>query len=134
MTPTQDQTVALTADIVIAFVSHNTIAAQYIAQLITDTHGALVKLGQPEASPEPERMPAVAIRASVKPDHIICLECGMKAKMLKRHLRTAHGLDESAYRTRWNLPFSYPLTAPNYSERRRSLALEHGLGRKAEAK
>ena len=78
----------------------------------------------------PNREPAVTVRASVKKDHLVCLECGVKAKMLKRHLNTAHGLSPDQYRQRWGLPSDYPVVAPDYAEVRRDLALKIGLGRK----
>jgi len=82
-----------------------------------------------QRQPEAERKPAVAVRASIKPEHIICLEDGKKMKMLKRHLMTDHGLTPADYRARWNLPTDYPMVAPNYAEARRGLAMKIGLGR-----
>lgn len=120
----------MTTDIAIAFVSNNVIPANDVPGLIASIHGALTGLDVPKL-PEPVRAePAVSIRASVKPEAITCLECGTKHKMLKRHINTAHGLDEHAYRAKWGLPSSYPMVAPDYSEKRRGLALEIGLGRK----
>lgn len=121
----------MTTDIAIAFVSNNVIPATDVPGLIASIHGALTGLDAPKL-PEPVRAePAVSIRASVKPEAITCLECGTKHKMLKRHLTTSHGLDEHAYRAKWGLPSSYPMVAPDYSEKRRGLALQIGLGRKA---
>ena len=76
-------------------------------------------------------VPAVPIRASVKPDHVVCLECGQRLKMLKRHLSTDHDLTPEQYRSRWGLKADHPLVAPNYAEIRRGLALKIGLGRKS---
>ena len=83
-----------------------------------------------EAPPEP----AVSIRASVKPDYIVCLEDGKKLKMLKRHLMTHYNMTPEDYRQRWNLPADYPMVAPNYAEKRRELAKKIGLGRKPGAR
>jgi predicted transcriptional regulator len=122
--------VTLTADIVSAHVSNNSVAIADIPQLIRSVHEALAGLGtktEPEAEPQ---QPAVSIRASVKPDHIVCLEDGKKMTMLRRHLRTEHDMTPDEYRAKWKLPADYPMTAPNYSERRRVLAKEIGLGSK----
>ena len=72
----------------------------------------------------------MSVRASVKQDHLVCLEDGKKMKMLKRHLMTDHGMTPEEYRARWNLPSDYPMVAPNYAEKRRELAKKIGLGRK----
>lgn len=120
----------MTTDIAIAFVSNNVIPANDVPGLIASIHGALTGLDVPKL-PEPVRAePAVSIRASVKPEAITCLECGFKGKMLKRHLRTEHGMDEVEYRARWGLPGDYPMVAPNYSAKRAELAKQIGLGRK----
>jgi predicted transcriptional regulator len=120
----------LASDIVIAHVRNNQVEAEQLPQLIRSVYGSLSGLGVvPEVS-EPAREPAVSIRASVKPDAITCLECGVKLKLLKRHLKTHHGLSVEDYGSRWNLKADYPLVAPKYAERRKALALELGLGRK----
>ena len=121
---------ALTVDIVSAFLAHNALSPDRVPDLIRDVHGTLAELDAPAPAPEPDRVPAVSIKASVKPDHVTCLECGHKGAMLKRHLMTAHALEEGEYRARWGLPASHPLTSPNYSARRADLAKQHGLGRK----
>lgn len=118
------------ADIVAAHVSNNSVSANDLPALITSVHTALAALGQPSEPIEEERRPAVSVRASVKPDAITCLECGAKMKMLKRHLRTDHGLTPAEYRTRWNLAADYPMVAPDYAAKRKELALRIGLGRK----
>jgi predicted transcriptional regulator len=102
--------------------------------LITNVYGALASLGQEAPAAEAPPEPAVSIRASVKPDHIVCLEDGKKLKMLKRHLATHYNLTPEQYRARWNLPADYPMVAPNYAEKRRELAKQIGLGRKPGAK
>ena len=120
----------MTTDIAIAFVSNNIIPANDVPNLIASIHGALSGLDVPKL-PDPVRAePAVSIRASVKPDHIVCLECGEKHKMIRRHLNAAHNITEHEYRSKWNLPSDYPLVSPNYSEKRRGLAIQSGLGRK----
>lgn len=120
----------LTADIVSAHVSNNSVAVGDLPRLIGDVHAALSGLGR-EATPAPEdRAPAVSVRSSVKPDFIVCLEDGKKMKMLKRHLATDHQMTPADYRAKWSLPASYPMVAPNYSEARRGLAHQIGLGRK----
>jgi predicted transcriptional regulator len=81
--------------------------------------------------PEAQRQPAVTVRSSVKPDYIVCLDCGVKVKTLKRHLQSAHGLDPKQYRERWGLKTDYPMTARAYSKRRSAMAQQIGLGRKA---
>ena len=121
--------ITLTSDIVAAHVSNNNVNLDDVPALIQKVYGALAGLGAaPQAEVKPE--PAVSVRASVKNDHIVCLEDGKKMKMLKRHLMTDHGLTPAEYRTRWGLPADYPMVAPDYAEKRRALAKEIGLGRK----
>ena len=123
--------ITLTSDIVAAHVSNNDVAVADVPTLITTVFGALAGLGQTEARVEPVVLkPAVSIRASVKPEKITCLDCGMELKMLKRHLMTHHQMTPDNYRSRWNLPAEYPLVAPDYAETRRQLAKKIGLGRK----
>ncbi|SNT20909.1 transcriptional regulator, MucR family [Sphingomonas laterariae] len=123
-----DALVALTADIVSAHAANNVVAISDVPVLIAKVHAALSGLGQPAAIEE-KPVPAVSIRSSLKPDHIVCLECGKRYKSLRRHLRS-HDMIANEYRTKWNLPESYPMAAPNYSEQRKQLALQIGLGRK----
>lgn len=125
---------ALTADIVSAHVSNNNVPLSEVPNLIRSVHGSLAGLGQAAIPVEEAKEPAVSIRASVKPDYIVCLEDGKKLKMLKRHLMTHYQMTPDQYREKWNLPASYPMVAPNYAERRRALAHEIGLGRKAGTK
>ncbi len=120
--------ITLTSDIVAAHVSNNSLGVEDVPALIENVYGALAGLGaaaQVEVKPEP----AVAIRASIKNDHIVCLEDGKKMKMLKRHLMSDHGLTPAEYRARWGLPADYPMVAPDYAEKRRTLAKKIGLGR-----
>ena len=134
MTDSNDMTetiITLTADIVAAHVSNNSVAVSDLPTLITNVHNALAGLGGNAPAPEVRAEPAVSIRASVKPDYIVCLDDGKKLKMLKRHLMTHYGITPDEYRAKWGLPADYPMVAPNYAEQRRTLALKIGLGRKA---
>ena len=126
--------ITLTSDIVAAHVSNNNVAVEDVPSLISNVYGALAGLGAAAPAPEPMPEPAVSIRASIKPDYIVCLEDGKKLKMLKRHLMTHYNMTPDQYRTRWNLPADYPMVAPNYAEKRRELAKKIGLGRKPGAK
>ena len=123
--------VTLTADIVSAYVSNNNADAASVTSMIGAVYAALLNAGTPVAAPAEEKLtPAVSVRSSVKPDAITCLECGLKAKMLKRHIGTEHNLSPQEYKARWNLPKDYPLVAPNYAQQRKELAVKIGLGRK----
>ncbi len=122
--------ITLTSDIVAAHVSNNSVAVSDVATLIQNVHAALNNLASPAAAPEVKPEPAVSVRASVKPDYIICLEDGKKLKMLKRHLMTHYQMTPEDYRAKWGLPADYPMVAPNYAEQRRSLAKKIGLGTK----
>lgn len=122
--------VTLTADIVAAHVSNNSVAVGDLPLLIQNVHGALAGLGGPAPEPETKQEPAVSVRASIKPDYLVCLEDGKKLKMLKRHLMTHYQMTPEQYRAKWNLPADYPMVAPNYAEQRRSLAKKIGLGTK----
>lgn len=126
--------ITLTADIVSAHVSNNSVAAGDIPTLIQSVFGALAAAGQPAPAVEEKPTPAVSVRSSVKQDAIACLECGGKYKMLKRHLNTDHGLTPIEYKARWGLTADYPLVAPAYAAKRKELALKIGLGRKPGAK
>ncbi len=119
---------ALTADIVAAHLSNNTVSISDVPMLIAGTFAALAQLGTAPRAVAVQRDPAVPVKASVKSDHIVCLEDGKKLKMLKRHLMTHYSLTPEAYRAKWNLPADYPMVAPDYAAQRRSLALKIGLG------
>ena len=123
----------LTADIVTSHVAHNNVPVSDLPALIKSVHAALQGLGTPVAEPEPELKPAVSIRSSIKPDHIVSLESGKKMKMLKRYLQTNYGMTPDDYRKKWSLPADYPMVAPNYAEQRKALAVKIGLGRKPAA-
>lgn len=122
--------ITLTSDIVAAHVSNNSVSVSDLPTLITNVYTALAGLEKPVEAEEPAPEPAVSIRASIKNDHIVCLEDGKKLKMLKRHLATRYNMTPEQYRTRWNLPADYPMVAPAYAEKRRELAKKIGLGRK----
>ena len=121
--------VTLTVDIVAAHVSNNSVAISDIPLVIRSVHEALAGLAS-RAEPEPEpQQPAVSVRASVKPDYIVCLEDGKKLKMLKRYLRSTYGMTPEDYRKRWGLPADYPMVAPAYAARRSEFAKKIGLGK-----
>ena len=122
--------ITLTADIVSAHVSNNSVAVNDLPVLIANVHGALSGLGAQKEEQAPKLEPKVSIRSSIKPDYIVCLEDGKKQKMLKRHLMTNHGVTPDEYRTKWGLNADYPMVAPNYAEQRRTLAKKIGLGTK----
>ena len=119
----------LTSDIVTAYIRRNQVASDQLGTLISTVHQALSGLRKPAAETEVERVPAVPIRRSVHRDYVVCLECGWRGQMLRRHLATGHGLSVDQYRARWKLPRDHSLTAPSYSERRSGLAKQLGLGR-----
>jgi predicted transcriptional regulator len=123
----------LTTNIVAAYVRKNQIASDQLATLISTVHAALSGLGKPTSEAGDKRTPAVPIRRSVHRDYVVCLDCGWRGQMLRRHLSTGHGLTVEQYRARWNLPPEHPITAPSYSERRSGLAKELGLGRSRRA-
>ena len=119
----------LTINIVAAYVRRNQIGSDQLATLILTVHQALVGLGKPVDEGSGPRTPAVPIRRSVQRDYVVCLECGWRGLMVRRHLATGHGLSVDDYRARWNLSREHPMVAPGYSERRSSLAKQIGLGR-----
>jgi len=125
-----DTLLTLTADIVAAHVSNNSVAVNDLPNLIQNVHSALSGISQSSSAPEPKPEPKVSIRSSVKPDYIVCLEDGKKLKMLKRHLMTHYNMTPEQYRQKWGLSPDYPMVAPNYAEQRRTLAKSIGLGTK----
>jgi len=120
--------ITLTADIVSAHVSNNSVAVNDLPSLIQNVHNALTGLGSKIEEAPVRQEPKVSIRSSVKPDYIVCLEDGKKLKMLKRHLMTHYGMTAEEYRQKWGLNPDYPMVAPNYAEQRRALAKKIGLG------
>jgi predicted transcriptional regulator len=120
----------LTADIVSAFVSKNSVPVAGLPDLIASVHSSLANLSQPTIVEQRPLVPAVNPKKSVTPDFITCLEDGKKFKSLKRHLATHHGMPPAEYRAKWGLPNDYPMVAPNYAAVRSALAKSIGLGRK----
>jgi predicted transcriptional regulator len=126
----EDTLLTLTADIVAAHVSNNSVAVNDLPNLIQNVHGALTAISGAASAPEPRPEPKVSIRSSIKPDYIVCLEDGKRLKMLKRHLMTHYNMTPDQYRQKWGLSVDYPMVAPNYAEQRRALAKSIGLGTK----
>ncbi len=124
-----NKTAERTAQVVSAYVSNNAVPATDLPGLIESVYMSLHGLGSAQQE-EPLVEPAVNPKRSVKPDHIVCLECGKKFKSLKRHIGSVHDLTPEDYRARWNLAADYPMVAPDYAEQRSKLALSMGLGRK----
>jgi predicted transcriptional regulator len=124
-----DNYIELTADIVSAYVSNNSVQANDIPSLINQVHSALMRVstGQNEAPMEPLK-PAVPVKKSITPEYIVCLEDGKKFKSLKRHLRTQYNMTPEQYRDKWDLAADYPMVAPNYAAARSQLAKQMGLG------
>lgn len=121
---------SLTATVVAAYVSHNSLSTADLPKLIVDTHFALTRLANGLAEESgPELVPAVSVRKSVTPDYLVCLDDGKKFRSLKRHIG-ALGMTPDQYRTKWDLPLDYPMVAPNYSATRSALAKSIGLGKK----
>jgi predicted transcriptional regulator len=128
----EDQIRSLTARIVSAHVAANDVSADQLPSLIREVYHALATVGQASAEPV-KPAPAVAVKKSVFPDHIICINCGQSFRMLKRHISTDHQMTPDQYRAKWELPPSYPMVAAEYAAIRSKLAKESGLGRKIEA-
>jgi predicted transcriptional regulator len=122
--------IELTADIVSAYVSNNSVAPNDIPALIDQIHSALLRVsGAPADSSAAEPLkPAVPVKRSIHPDYIVCLEDGKKFKSLKRHLRSQYGMTPEQYRDKWSLPADYPMVAPSYAAARSRLAKQMGLG------
>lgn len=133
MSDKSEELLGLSAMIVAAYVAHNNVTRSDLSGLIASTHSALLGLGEETAAvvPAAPLVPAVPIKKSITPDAIICLEDGKPFKSLKRHIGAKFGLTPDQYRAKWKLPPDYPMTAPNYAEKRSQLAKTIGLGRKA---
>ena len=129
----EETLITLTADIVAAHISNNSIGINDLPGLIANVHGTLTSLSEPAVVEEVKTEPAVSVRASIKPDYIVCLEDGKKLKMLKRHLMTHYQMTPAEYRAKWGLPNDYPMVAPNYAAQRKALAHKIGLCRKPRA-
>jgi predicted transcriptional regulator len=120
----------LTSEIVAAYVAHNPVAPSDLAVLIGAVATQLGRLGnEAEAAEEAKPEPAVSVRRSIRPDHLVCLVCGKKMKLLKRHLAVDHSFTPDEYRQSFGLKADYPMAAPNYVQQRREIALAVGLGR-----
>ncbi|RYF42129.1 MAG: MucR family transcriptional regulator [Cytophagaceae bacterium] len=120
----------LTAQIVAAHIGHNQVAADTLPALIQSVYQSLSTVETQQAELVTTQAPAVPVKKSVFPDFIICLEDGKKLKMLKRHLKTSYNMTPDDYRSKWNLPWDYPMVAPSYASHRSSLAKSSGLGRR----
>src|SRR6185312_7963297 len=129
-----EEILKLVTEIVAAYVSKNPVAAEDLPAVIKSVHATLGGFAGAEHLALPVKAPAVAIKKSVTPDYIVCLEDGKKLKMLKRYLRARHGLTPEAYRAKWNLPADYPMVAPNYAQRRSEFAKQFGLGKPVKKK
>jgi predicted transcriptional regulator len=127
--------IELTAEIVSAYVSNNTVPATEMPALINQVHQALLRVGggYHDAPVEPLK-PAISVKRSINPDYIVCLEDGKKFKSLKRHLRTQYNMTPEQYREKWGLPADYPMVAPNYAAARSELAKQMGLGQQRRRK
>jgi predicted transcriptional regulator len=124
-------TIGLASNIVAAYVSHNTMVAGDVPKFIESVHAALSTAASGSVvEPQKELVPAVAIKKSVTPDFIICLEDGKKFKSLKRHLRTRYDMSPEQYREKWSLPIDYPMVSPVYAAARSQLAKTMGLGQR----
>ncbi len=120
----------LTTQVVAAYVGHNSVGEAEIPEVIKSVYASLSGLNSPtEAVAKAKEKPAVPIKKSITPDYLICLEDGMKFKMLKRHLRATYGLNPEDYRARWGLGSDYPMVAPNYAKQRSAIAKKIGLGK-----
>jgi predicted transcriptional regulator len=128
-TPANGNYIELTAEIVSAYVSNNTVPASEIPSLINQVYAALSRVsGKPGEIPAEPLKPAVSVKKSITPEYIVCLEDGKKFKSLKRHLRTQYNLSPEQYREKWGLPPDYPMVAPAYAKARSALAKQMGLG------
>ncbi|MBC8267853.1 MAG: MucR family transcriptional regulator [Rhodospirillaceae bacterium] len=127
--PNINEVLELTTEIVSAHVGNNTVAVSDLPNLIQEVYKTLSSIGS-EQGPAERPRPAVAVKKSIFPDYIVCLEDGKKLKMLKRHLKTSYNMSPEEYRERWNLGADYPMVAPNYAKHRSNLAKKIGLGTK----
>lgn len=128
--PEHEDLLLMTTEITSAYLANNSVSVSEIGSVIDQVYKSLSNVNA-ESNPIVDRpQPAVPIKKSVQPDHIICLEDGKKLKMLKRHLKTAYNMSPEDYRERWGLPADYPMVAPNYAEKRSRLAKDIGLGTK----
>jgi predicted transcriptional regulator len=127
--PTASANRELAVEVVSAYLRRNQVRADQLPSLLSTVHRALADLGKPAEEALVGRNPAVSIRRSITANFVVCLDCGWKGQMLRRHLTTAHGLTVDEYRARWKLPRDHAMTAPAYSQRRSTMATQIGLGR-----
>ena len=126
----EDELLRMTAEVVSAYVSNNTLATGQLGDVIQSVYNSLRTLeGQAAEAPSEPLRPAVPVRKSVTPEYLICLEDGKKLKMLKRHLRSTYNLTPDEYRAKWGLAQDYPMVAPKYAAQRSEFAKKIGLGR-----
>jgi predicted transcriptional regulator len=124
-----EELLRMTADVVAAYVRNNALPTQQLAEIINTVYTSLRSLdAEADVKNEPLK-PAVAIRKSITPEYLVCLEDGKKLKMLKRHLRSTYGMTPDDYRAKWGLAADYPMVAPNYAAQRSAFAKKIGLGR-----
>lgn len=129
-----EELMRMTTDIIASFLSHNSVPADSIPEMIKSVYATMKEISGEPTKPEPKAKPAVPVSRSVSDDYIVCLEDGKKLKMLKRYLRSQYDMSPEDYRRKWGLPADYPMVAPNYSKRRSEFAKEIGLGRGARKK
>jgi|TARA_R100000306_G_scaffold60985_1_gene62442 predicted transcriptional regulator len=129
-----EELMRMTTDIIASFLSHNSVPAESVPDMIKSVYATMKEISGEPAKPEPKAKPAVPVSRSVSDDYIVCLEDGKKLKMLKRYLRSQYDMSPEDYRRKWGLPADYPMVAPNYSKRRSEFAKEIGLGRGARKK
>ena len=121
--------VELTADVVSAYVSNNSVSSADLPMLLSSVYAALTRTAQGQnQEPKAALVPVVSVKKSVTPDYLVCLEDGKKFKSLKRHLRTTYDMSPDQYRAKWGLPQNHPMVAPNYAKTRSELAKTRGLG------
>nr|WP_321362133.1 MucR family transcriptional regulator [uncultured Hyphomonas sp.] len=126
----QADVLGMTTDVVSSYLTHNTVPASDLPDLIRSVHDAISSISDGESGNAEELSPAVPISKSITPDFLICLEDGRKLKMLRRYLRSRYSMTPEEYRERWNLPADYPMVAPNYAKLRSKHAKNIGLGKK----
>jgi predicted transcriptional regulator len=135
LTGKSDDLLKFASDIVAAYVSNNPLPVSEIPAMIKSIHSTLGGLANGVAGEiATTQKPAIAVKRSITPEYIVCLEDGKKLKMLKRYLRSRYGLSPEGYRTKWGLPPDYPMVAPNYAAQRSEFAKKIGLGRSAPGK
>ena len=120
----------LATKIVVAYVRRNQVTPDQLSALISTVHQALGRLSKPPAAPIEERTPAVSLRRSVNANFVVCLNCGWKGSVLRRHLMVSHGLSPDQYRASWHLKPDHPVTSPGYSARRSTMAKQIGFGQR----